>query len=160
NAFILTPSEGDPSVPVRLPALFVAAGGPGGALNVAHGGKEAVGALLDPDVVQAIGFVGSTPIAQYGHERCGAAGHRAQRFGGDESHAIVVPDADIEATAGTLVGAAFGSAGERCMALSVVVPVGQETADNLRDAILKKIPSLNVGHSLDASSDYGPLVTQ
>lgn len=160
NAFILKPSERDPSVPVRLAELFVEAGGPAGVLNVVHGGKESVDALLDSDVVQAIGFVGSTPIAQYIYERCAATGKRAQCFGGAKNHAIVLPDADIEATADTLVGAAFGSAGERCMALSVVVPVGQETADNLRDAILKKIPSLNVGHSLDASSDYGPLVTQ
>ena len=155
NAFILKPSERDPSVPVRLAELFVEAGGPAGVLNVVHGGKESVDALLDSDVVQAIGFVGSTPIAQYIYERCAATGKRAQCFGGAKNHAIVLPDADIEATADTLVGAAFGSAGERCMALSVVVPVGQETADNLRDAILKKIPSLNVGHSLDASSDYG-----
>lgn len=160
NAFILKPSERDPSVPVRLAELFVEAGGPAGVLNVVHGGKESVDALLDSDVVQAIGFVGSTPIAQYIYERCAATGKRAQCFGGAKNHAIVLPDADIEATADTLVGAAFGSAGERCMALSVVVPVGQETADNLRDAILKKIPSLNVGHSLDATSDYGPLVTQ
>lgn len=160
NAFILKPSERDPSVPVRLAELFVEAGGPAGVLNVVHGGKESVDALLDSDVVQAIGFVGSTPIAQYIYERCAATGKRAQCFGGAKNHAIVLPDADIEATADTLVGAAFGSAGERCMALSVVVPVGQETADNLRDAILEKIPSLNVGHSLDASSDYGPLVTQ
>src|SRR5699024_1906254 len=97
---------------------------------------------------------------QYIYERCAATGKRAQCFGGAKNHAIVLPDADIEATADTLVGAAFGSAGERCMALSVVVPVGQETADHLRDAILKKIPSLNVGHSLGATSDYGPLVTQ
>lgn len=160
NAFILKPSERDPSVPVKLAELFIEAGAPAGVLNVVHGGKESVDALLDSDIVQAIGFVGSTPIAQYIYERCAATGKRAQCFGGAKNHAIVLPDADIEATADTLVGAAFGSAGERCMALSVVVPVGQETADKLRDALVTRIPSLKVGHSLDGSSDYGPLVTQ
>ena len=160
NAFILKPSERDPSVPVKLAELFIEAGAPAGVLNVVHGGKESVDALLDSDIVQAIGFVGSTPIAQYIYERCAATGKRAQCFGGAKNHAIVLPDADIEATADTLVGAAFGSAGERCMALSVVVPVGQETADKLRDALVARIPSLKVGHSLDGSSDYGPLVTQ
>lgn len=160
NAFILKPSERDPSVPVKLAELFIEAGAPAGVLNVVHGGKESVDALLDSDIVQAIGFVGSTPIAQYIYERCAATGKRAQCFGGAKNHAIVLPDADIGATADTLVGAAFGSAGERCMALSVVVPVGQETADKLRDALVARIPSLKVGHSLDGSSDYGPLVTQ
>ncbi len=160
NAFILKPSERDPSVPVKLAELFIEAGAPAGVLNVVHGGKESVDALLDSDIVQAIGFVGSTPIAQYIYERCAATGKRAQCFGGAKNHAIVLPDADIEATADTLVGATFGSAGERCMALSVVVPVGQETADKLRDALVARIPSLKVGHSLDGSSDYGPLVTQ
>ena len=160
NAFILKPSERDPSVPVKLAELFIEAGAPAGVLNVVHGGKESVDALLDSEIVQAIGFVGSTPIAQYIYERCAATGKRAQCFGGAKNHAIVLPDADIEATADTLVGAAFGSAGERCMALSVVVPVGQETADKLRDALVARIPSLKVGHSLDGSSDYGPLVTQ
>ena len=160
NAFILKPSERDPSVPVKLAELFIEAGAPAGVLNVVHGGKESVDALLDSDIVQAIGFVGSTPIAQYIYERCAATGKRAQCFGGAKNHAIVLPDADIEATADTLVGAAFGSAGERCMALPVVVPVGQETADKLRDALVARIPSLKVGHSLDGSSDYGPLVTQ
>ncbi|PQM75319.1 CoA-acylating methylmalonate-semialdehyde dehydrogenase [Corynebacterium sp. J010B-136] len=160
NAFILKPSERDPSVPVKLAELFIEAGAPAGVLNVVHGGKESVDALLDSDIVQAIGFVGSTPIAQYIYERCAATGKRAQCFGGAKNHAIVLPDADIEATADTLVGAAFGSAGERCMALSVVVPVGQETADKLRDALVARIPSLKVGHSLDGASDYGPLVTQ
>ena len=160
NAFILKPSERDPSVPVKLAELFVEAGAPAGVLNVVHGGKESVDALLDSEVVQAIGFVGSTAIAQYIYERCAATGKRAQCFGGAKNHAIVLPDADIEATADTLMGAAFGSAGERCMALSVVVPVGQETADKLRDALVARIPNLQVGHSLDESSDYGPLVTQ
>ncbi|WP_342319355.1 CoA-acylating methylmalonate-semialdehyde dehydrogenase [Corynebacterium mayonis] len=159
NAFVLKPSERDPSVPVRLAELFIEAGGPAGVFNVVHGGKDAVDALLDSDTIKAIGFVGSTPIAQYIYERCAATGKRAQCFGGAKNHAIVLPDADIEATADTLVGAAYGSAGERCMALSVVVPVGKETADRLRDALVERIPSLKVGHSLDPEADYGPLVT-
>lgn len=160
NAFVLKPSERDPSVPVRLAELFVEAGAPVGVFNVVHGGKEAVDAILDSQVVQAVGFVGSTPIAQYIYERCAATGKRAQCFGGAKNHAIVLPDADIEATANTLVGAAYGSAGERCMALSVVVPVGHETADKLRDALVAKIPDLRVGHCLDPQADYGPLVTK
>ncbi|MBZ8177377.1 CoA-acylating methylmalonate-semialdehyde dehydrogenase [Corynebacterium poyangense] len=159
NAFILKPSERDPSVPVRLAELFIEAGGPEGILNVVHGDKEAVDALLDSETIQAIGFVGSTPIAQYIYERCAASGKRSQCFGGAKNHAIVLPDADLEATADTLVGAAFGSAGERCMALSVVVPVGKETAEKLREALIRKIPQLHVGHCLDPRSDYGALVT-
>lgn len=159
NAFVLKPSERDPSVPVRLAELFIEAGGPAGVLNVVHGGKEAVDAILDSDTIKAVGFVGSTPIAQYIYERCAATGKRAQCFGGAKNHAIVLPDADIDTTADAIVGAAFGSAGERCMALSVVVPVGQDTADRLRDAILAKIPELKVGHCLDPEAHYGPLVT-
>ncbi|WP_018298076.1 CoA-acylating methylmalonate-semialdehyde dehydrogenase [Corynebacterium lubricantis] len=160
NSFVLKPSERDPSVPVRLAELFVEAGGPPNVFNVVHGGKEAVDAILQSEVIQAVGFVGSTPIAQYIYEQCAATGKRAQCFGGAKNHAIVLPDADIDATADAIVGAAFGSAGERCMALSVAVPVGQETADNLREAIIRKTRELTVGHSLDPNSDYGPLVTQ
>ncbi|AKE38786.1 Methylmalonic acid semialdehyde dehydrogenase [Corynebacterium camporealensis] len=160
NAFVLKPSERDPSVPVRLAELFLEAGGPEGVFNVVHGGKDAVDAILDSDTIRAVGFVGSTPIAQYIYTRCAETGKRAQCFGGAKNHAIVLPDADIDATADALVGAAFGSAGERCMALSVVVPVGQETADRLREALKERIPSLKVGHSLDPEADYGPLVTQ
>ncbi|APT92662.1 methylmalonate-semialdehyde dehydrogenase [Corynebacterium phocae] len=159
NAFVLKPSERDPSVPVRLAELFVEAGGPKGVLNVVHGGKDAVDAILDSDTIKAVGFVGSTPIAQYIYERCAATGKRAQCFGGAKNHAIVLPDADIDHVADTLVGAAFGSAGERCMALSVVVPVGKDTADRLRDALIKKIPELTVGHCMDPDADYGALVT-
>ncbi|QCB27558.1 Methylmalonate-semialdehyde dehydrogenase [acylating] [Corynebacterium endometrii] len=159
NTFVLKPSERDPSVPNRLAELFIEAGGPAGVLNVVHGGKDAVDAILDSEVIKAVGFVGSTPIAKYIYERCAATGKRSQCFGGAKNHAIVLPDADIEATADTLVGAAFGSAGERCMALSVVVPVGKDTADKLRDALQKRIPDLKVGHSLDPEADYGPLVT-
>lgn len=159
NAFVLKPSERDPEVPVRLAELFIEAGGPAGVFNVVHGGKEAVDALLDNPTIKAVGFVGSTPIANYIYERCAANGKRAQCFGGAKNHAIVLPDADIEATADALAGAAFGAAGERCMALSVVVPVGKETADKLREALIRKIPDLKVGHCLDPEADYGPLVT-
>ena len=160
NAMVLKPSERDPSVPVRLAELFVEAGGPQGILQVIHGGKEAVDAILDSEIIQAVGFVGSTPIAQYIYSRAAETNKRAQCFGGAKNHAIVLPDADIEATASAIVGAAFGSAGERCMALPVVVPVGQETADKLAASITEKARELKVGHSLDPESDYGPLVTQ
>ncbi|STC69813.1 CoA-acylating methylmalonate-semialdehyde dehydrogenase [Corynebacterium pilosum] len=159
NAFVLKPSERDPSVPVRLAELFLEAGGPAGVFNVVHGDKEAVDAILQSPVIKAVGFVGSTPIAQYIYEQCASTGKRAQCFGGAKNHAIVLPDADIEATADAIVGAAFGSAGERCMALSVAVPVGQKTADKLREAVTRKAKELTVGHSLDPQADYGPLVT-
>ncbi|GAA4799394.1 CoA-acylating methylmalonate-semialdehyde dehydrogenase [Corynebacterium canis] len=160
NAFILKPSERDPSVPVRLAELFIQAGGPAGVFNVVHGDKTAVDALLDSDVVRAIGFVGSTPIAKYIYERCAATGKRAQCFGGAKNHMLILPDADLDQAADALLGAAYGSAGERCMAISVAVPVGQETADKLREKMIERIGTLKVGHSLDPEADYGPLVAQ
>ena len=160
NAFVLKPSERDPSVPVRLAELFVEAGGPPGVFNVVHGDKTAVDALLDSDVIQAVGFVGSTPIAQYIYERCAATGKRAQCFGGAKNHMLILPDADLDQVADALIGAAYGSAGERCMAISVAVPVGEETADRLRDALVERMGSLKVGHSLDPEASYGPLVAQ
>src|SRR5216684_9305315 len=123
NAFILKPSERDPGVPMRLGELFVEAGGPPGILNVVNGDKEAVDAILDDPDIQAIGFVGSSPIAQYIYERAAATGKRAQCFGGAKNHAIVMPDADMDQTVDALIGAGYGSAGERCMAISVAVPV-------------------------------------
>ncbi len=113
NAFVLKPSERDPSVPVRLAELFVEAGGPPGVFNVVHGDKTAVDALLDSDVIQAVGFVGSTPIAQYIYERCAATGKRAQCFGGAKNHMLILPDADLEQVADALIGAAYGSATAR-----------------------------------------------
>ncbi|MDO5076528.1 CoA-acylating methylmalonate-semialdehyde dehydrogenase [Corynebacterium sp.] len=160
NAFILKPSERDPSVPVRLAELFMQAGGPAGVFNVVHGDKVAVDALLDSDVVQAIGFVGSTPIAQYIYQRCAETGKRAQCFGGAKNHMLILPDADLDQAADALLGAAYGSAGERCMAISVAVPVGQATADKLREKMIERIGTLKVGHSLDPDADYGPLVAQ
>lgn len=158
NAFILKPSERDPSVPLCLAELFIEAGGPKGVFNVINGDKEAVDAILDSPTIKAVGFVGSTPIAQYIYERCAATGKRAQCFGGAKNHMLILPDADLDLVADALIGAAYGSAGERCMAISVAVPVGKETADNLRAKLEERIPSLKVGHSLDPDAAYGPLV--
>merc|ERR1711960_61514 len=133
---ILKPSERDPSVPLMLAALLKEAGLPDGVLQVVNGDKESVDAILDNPVIQAVGFVGSTPIAQYIYGRATANGKRAQCFGGAKNHMIVMPDADMDKAADALVGAGFGAAGERCMAISVAVPVGQETADKLIDALV------------------------
>ncbi|AYJ32832.1 CoA-acylating methylmalonate-semialdehyde dehydrogenase [Corynebacterium xerosis] len=160
NAFVLKPSERDPSVPVRLAELFIEAGGPAGVFNVVHGDKESVDAILDSEVIQAVGFVGSTPIAKYIYERCAATGKRAQCFGGAKNHMIILPDADLDSAVDALVGAAYGSAGERCMAISVAVPVGKETADALRAKLEERIPDLKVGHSLDPEASYGPVVAK
>ncbi|QGU02862.1 Methylmalonate-semialdehyde dehydrogenase [acylating] [Corynebacterium kalinowskii] len=160
NAFVLKPSERDPSVPVRLAELFIEAGGPAGVFNVVHGDKTAVDAILDSDVIRAVGFVGSTPIAKYIYERCAATGKRAQCFGGAKNHALILPDADMDQVVDALIGAAYGSAGERCMAISVAVPVGEETANELRKKLEERIPELKVGHSLDPKASYGPVVAQ
>lgn len=125
NAFVLKPSERDPSVPLRLAELFLEAGLPAGVFNVVNGDKEAVDAILHDPRIQAVGFVGSTPIAQYIYETATANGKRAQCFGGAKNHAIVMPDADLDDVADQLIGAGYGSAGERCMAISVAVPVGR-----------------------------------
>src|ERR1700757_1501050 len=125
NAFILKPSERDPSVPMRLAELMIEAGLPPGILNVVNGDKEAVDAILDDPDIKAVGFVGSSPIAQYIYERSAATGKRCQCFGGAKNHAIVMPDADMDQAVDALIGAGYGSAGERCMAVSVAVPVGK-----------------------------------
>jgi malonate-semialdehyde dehydrogenase (acetylating) / methylmalonate-semialdehyde dehydrogenase len=160
NAFVLKPSERDPSVPLRLAELFIEAGLPKGVLNVVNGDKEAVDALLDDADVKAVGFVGSTPIAQYIYARATANGKRAQCFGGAKNHMIIMPDADMDQTVDALIGAGYGSAGERCMAVSVAVPVGKETADRLVEMLIPRVESLKVGPSLDSSADFGPLVTK
>ncbi|BBX21371.1 methylmalonate-semialdehyde dehydrogenase (acylating) [Mycolicibacter terrae] len=160
NAFILKPSERDPSVPVRLAELFVEAGLPPGVLQVVHGDKEAVDALLHHPQVAAIGFVGSSDIAQYIYSTATANGKRAQCFGGAKNHMIVMPDADLDQAVDALIGAGYGSAGERCMAISVAVPVGEQTAERLRARLTERINNLRVGHSLDPKADYGPLVTR
>ncbi|WP_067661995.1 CoA-acylating methylmalonate-semialdehyde dehydrogenase [Nocardia miyunensis] len=160
NAFVLKPSERDPSVPLRLAELFLEAGLPPGVFNVVNGDKVAVDALLTDPRIQAVGFVGSTPIAQYIYETATAHGKRAQCFGGAKNHAIVMPDADLDDVADQLIGAGYGSAGERCMAISVAVPVGAETADRLRDKLIERIHKLNIGRSDDPGADFGPLVGQ
>ncbi|MFC6489750.1 CoA-acylating methylmalonate-semialdehyde dehydrogenase [Nitratireductor sp. GCM10026969] len=160
NAFILKPSERDPGVPMRIAELFIEAGLPEGVLNVVNGDKEAVDAILDDPDIKAVGFVGSTPIAQYIYGRATANGKRAQCFGGAKNHLIIMPDADMDQTVDALIGAGYGSAGERCMAVSVAVPVGKETADRLVEKLVPRVESLKVGPSTDASADFGPLVTK
>ena len=160
NAFLLKPSERDPSVPLRLAELFLEAGLPPGVFNVVNGDKEAVDAILDDADIKAVGFVGSTPIAHYIYRRAAETGKRAQCFGGAKNHAIIMPDADMDQTVDALIGAGYGSAGERCMAISVAVPVGKKTADQLMSKLIPRVESLKIGPSHDSSADYGPLVTQ
>ncbi len=159
NTFVLKPSERDPSVPVRLAELMLEAGAPNGVLNVVHGDKTAVDAILTHPLVHAVSFVGSSDIAHYVYQT-GAANHkRVQAMGGAKNHGIVLPDADMDQVIKDLAGAAYGSAGERCMALPVVVPVGKKTADELRERMVAEIPSMRVGVSTDAGAHYGPVVT-
>ena len=159
NAFILKPSERDPSVPVRLAELMLEAGLPEGVLQVVHGDKEMVDAILDHPEIKAVSFVGSSDIAHYVYKRGVDAGKRVQAMGGAKNHGIVMPDADLDQVVNDLAGAAFGSAGERCMALPVVVPVGEKTAIALREKLLPAIEALRVGVSTDAEAHYGPVVT-
>ncbi|MEU3307001.1 CoA-acylating methylmalonate-semialdehyde dehydrogenase [Nocardiopsis sp. NPDC055551] len=160
NAFVLKPSERDPSVPLMLAELFVEAGLPPGVFNVVNGGKEAVDTLLTDPRIAAVGFVGSTPIAQYVYSTATAHGKRAQCFGGAKNHMIVMPDADLDQVTDALIGAGYGSAGERCMAISVAVPVGEETADALVAKLKDRIAGLRVGASDDPDADFGPLVSR
>ena len=159
NTFILKPSERDPSLPVRLAELFLEAGGPEGVLNVVHGDKVAVDAILDHPEIKAVSFVGSSDIAHYVYQRGAAAGKRVQAMGGAKNHGIVLPDADLDQVVRDLVGAAYGSAGERCMALPVVVPVGAKTADGLLERLIPEVQKLKVGTSTDPEAQYGPVVT-
>ena len=159
NAFILKPSERDPSVPVRLAQLFIEAGAPEGLLQVVHGDKEMVDAILDHPDIAGISFVGSSDIAHYVYNRGVENGKRVQAMGGAKNHGIVMPDADLDQVVNDLSGAAFGSAGERCMALPVVVPVGEDTANRLREKLIPAINALNVGVSNDPDAHYGPVVT-
>jgi len=158
NAFILKPSERDPSLPVRLGELMREAGLPEGILQVVHGDKEMVDAILDHPDIAAVSFVGSSDIAHYVYSRGTAAGKRVQAMGGAKNHGVVMPDADLDQVVADLAGAAFGSAGERCMALPVVVPVGEDTADRLRQKLIPAIEALRVGVSTDADAHYGPVV--
>jgi malonate-semialdehyde dehydrogenase (acetylating)/methylmalonate-semialdehyde dehydrogenase len=159
NAVIMKPSERDPSVPVRLAELMMEAGLPKGIMNVVHGDKEMVDAILDHPAIKAVSFVGSSDVAEYIYERGAAAGKRMQCMGGAKNHGIVMPDADLDQAVQDILGAAYGSAGERCMALPVVVPVGEKTAEELRARLVAEIPKLRVGVSTDPDAHYGPLVT-
>ncbi|MBL29355.1 MAG: methylmalonate-semialdehyde dehydrogenase (CoA acylating) [Rhodospirillaceae bacterium] len=160
NAFILKPSERDPSVPIRLAELMMEAGLPAGILNVVNGDKEAVDTILTDRRVPAIGFVGSSDIAAYVYATGAQHGKRVQCFGGAKNHMIVMPDADMEQAANALIGAGYGSAGERCMAVSVAVPVGEQTADRLMSTLVPKVEALKIGLSSDPQADYGPMVTK
>ncbi|KIC08392.1 methylmalonate-semialdehyde dehydrogenase [Leisingera sp. ANG-M1] len=160
NAVVLKPSERDPSVPLMLAELFVEAGLPEGVFQVVNGDKEAVDTILDSEIIQGVSFVGSTPIAQYIYSRATANGKRAQCFGGAKNHMIVMPDADLDQAADALVGAGYGAAGERCMAISVAVPVGEETADKLIEKLIPRIEKLKVGpYTAGDDVDLGPVVT-
>jgi len=160
NTFILKPSEKDPTVPVKLAELMMEAGAPSGVLNVIHGDKAAVDAILDHPDIKAVSFVGSSDIAHYVYSRGTANGKRVQAMGGAKNHGIILPDADLEQATKDLIGAAYGSAGERCMALPVVVPVGKKTADEVRERVLAELETLKVGISTDPAAQYGPVVSQ
>jgi malonate-semialdehyde dehydrogenase (acetylating)/methylmalonate-semialdehyde dehydrogenase len=160
NAFILKPSERDPSVPMRIAELFLEAGLPPGILNVVNGDKEAVDTLLKDARVRAIGFVGSSAIAEYIYATGCAHGKRVQCFGGAKNHMIVMPDADMDQAVDALIGAGYGSAGERCMAISVAVPVGEKTADTLVKKLIPRVEGLKIGTSTDPQADYGPMVAK
>jgi malonate-semialdehyde dehydrogenase (acetylating)/methylmalonate-semialdehyde dehydrogenase len=160
NSFILKPSERDPSVPLMLAELFMEAGLPAGVFNVVNGDKEAVDAVIEDPDIMAVGFVGSTPIAEYVYARSAATGKRVQCFGGAKNHMIVMPDADMDQAVDALIGAGYGSAGERCMAVSVAVPVGKATADALMAKLIPRVESLKIGPSTSEDADFGPLVTK
>jgi len=159
NTFVLKPSERDPSSVIMIAELFQEAGLPEGVLNVVHGDKTAVDAILDNPTIQAVSFVGSTPIAEYVYQRGTQAGKRVQALGGAKNHMVVMPDADLDQAADALMGAGFGSAGERCMAISVAVPVGEETADKLVDKLRPRVEALKIGPSDDSDAEMGPVIT-
>jgi len=159
NTFVLKPSERDPSAVMMVADLLHQAGLPDGVLNVVHGDKQAVDALLDHPDVQAVSFVGSTPIAEYVYNRGNQAGKRVQALGGAKNHMVVMPDADMDQTVDALMGAGFGSAGERCMAVSVAVPVGEETAERLVNALRPRVEALKVGPADDPEAEMGPVIT-
>ncbi|MCG6659505.1 CoA-acylating methylmalonate-semialdehyde dehydrogenase [Halomonas campisalis] len=162
NTFIMKPSEKDPSAPMRLAELLKEAGLPDGVFNVVNGDKEAVEVLLTDERVQAVSFVGSTPIAETIYATASAHGKRVQALGGAKNHMVIMPDADLDQAVGALMGAAYGSAGERCMAISVAVPVGEETAERLREKLIAELAKLRVGPGLvdGPDNDMGPLVTR
>ena len=159
NTFVLKPSERDPSAVMMVADLLHQAGLPDGVLNVVHGDKESVDALLDHPKVQAISFVGSTPIAEYVYHRGTQAGKRVQALGGAKNHMVVMPDADMDQAVDALMGAGFGSAGERCMAVSVAVPVGEATADRLVEKLRPRVEALKIGPADDPDAEMGPVIT-
>ncbi len=161
NAFILKPSERDPTVPNMLAELMSEAGLPDHILNVVHGDKEAVDGLLDHDDIQAIGFVGSTAIAEYVYTRGCANGKRVQCFGGAKNHMLIMPDADMDQVVDALIGAGYGAAGERCMAISVAVPIGEDTANRLMAKLTPRVENLKIApYTAGDDADFGPLVTK
>jgi malonate-semialdehyde dehydrogenase (acetylating) / methylmalonate-semialdehyde dehydrogenase len=160
NSFILKPSERDPSASVLIGEWLKEAGLPDGVFNVVHGDKEAVDALLHDPAVVAVSFVGSTPIARYIYQTCALNGKRAQALGGAKNHMVVMPDADLDQAVDALMGAAYGSAGERCMAISLAVPIGEKTANALVERLVPRVRALKVGPGTDPKSEMGPLVTR
>ena len=159
NTFVLKPSERDPSPSMLIWELFQEAGFPPGVLNVVHGDREAVDAILDHPDIKAVSFVGSTPVAEHVYRRGSASGKRVQALGGAKNHMIVMPDADMDQAVDALMGAGFGSAGERCMAISVAVPVGEKTADRLVASLAPKVHALKVGPATDPELEMGPVIT-
>ena len=161
NAFILKPSERDPSVPIMLAELLTEAGLPDGILQVVNGDKVSVDGILENLNISAVGFVGSTPIAEYIYSKGCSFGKRVQCFGGAKNHMLIMPDADLDQAVDALVGAGYGAAGERCMAISVAVPVGKETADKLVEKLIPRVESLKIGpYTSDTEMDLGPVVTR
>lgn len=160
NTFVLKPSEKDPTAPMIIARLFKEAGLPDGVFNLVNGDKEAVDTLLHDPRVQAVSFVGSTPIAEYIYSTGTANGKRVQALGGAKNHAIIMPDADVDNAVSALMGAAFGSCGERCMAISVAVCVGDDTAETIVAKLQAEIADLRVGPGTDVSNNMGPLITQ
>ncbi|MGB5166306.1 MAG: CoA-acylating methylmalonate-semialdehyde dehydrogenase [Woeseiaceae bacterium] len=160
NTFVLKPSEKDPSAALIIARLFKEAGLPDGVFNIVNGDKEAVDTLLEDKRVQAVSFVGSTPIAEYIYKTGTANGKRVQALGGAKNHAVIMPDADIDNAVSALMGAAFGSCGERCMAISVAVCVGEETADEVVNKLQDRLKGLKVGNGTDISNDMGPLISK
>ncbi len=160
NTFVLKPSERDPGASMVIAELFREAGFPEGVLNVVHGDKEVVDAILTHPDIKAVSFVGSTPIAEYVYRTGTAHGKRVQALGGAKNHMVIMPDADMDKAADALMGAGYGSAGERCMAISVAVPVGEETADKLVETLAPRVSALKIGPSTDPDAEMGPLVTK
>ena len=161
NSFILKPSEKNPSVPMLLAKLFVKAGLPAGVLQVLNGDKNTVDSLIKNEDVNAIGFVGSTPVAEYIYSKSSKFGKRVQCFGGAKNHMVIMPDSDLNNVSDNLIGASFGAAGERCMSVSVAIPVGEKTAEDLKKILIKKIKKLKVGpFNSNEKVDFGPVISK